>query len=267
MRLFLDVIDLSPLDPYRRDLIEMIITPSLINYLDERGLDVMVGTNLDACAEFHHRYPKMPLFPPFDPLAQPGAGEGNTLVLQLVRKIDGVPVGMIGSRLRHTWDLNADLWDLSFFYQDRSRIPEGEHCLPIGRVGKHIRDNHVSLGGVFYVAEEYRKTACGKALARLSRLLTLTLPAWRWSWLVVLMTAENMLKIGRSVAGFQTFQSGVIRMRSAIDDMRERNYWLGTSPREDVEEQFFQPRIADLSISLDQPTAEEIERAKREAGQ
>jgi hypothetical protein len=265
---FLSILDLSRQPRDRQELVWDIIAPALLNYLDERGVEATVGYDLNTVAEFHHRYPDMPLFPPFDPLAQPEAGRGNTLVLQLTRKIDGVPVGLIGSRRIHVYpDLNKMMRSLDFFYADRSRIPEGEYCIPTKRVGEHIRDNHVSLGGVFYVDEEQRRNGCGKALARLSRLLTLTLPLWKWSWLCVLMTAENMLRIGRNVAGFQSWQSGIIRMRSDEDDMQKRNYWLGSARREDVEADFFVPSIADLSVRLDQPTPQEIELAKREAGQ
>lgn len=264
MKPYTSLLDPSHLSKARAELVLDCLVPALLNHLADSGLDVMVGHDLSTVVRFHERNPEFPVFELFDPVCQPSHSPSDTLILNLFRGDE--QVGILGTRRKHAYpDLYTAMRTLELFHETRDSIPEGKIVLVPEPVGREVRDNFVCWGGINYIVPRERHRGIAKALVRLSRVLTMTLPAWRWSWLVALMTEANMLKIGTRSNGFRQFTNGVFRVMPG-QNMADREYWLGLKERRWAEEEFFRPETADLDMALNAPTPAAIAAARRDAG-
>lgn len=249
MKHLIDFLSDHPLPLEHRSTVARHIVPSFVAQLEEIGLAVKAGHDLDRIVRFQRAHAsRMHLFQLADPACQTDVGADNTLVLVLER--GGTDVAcVVNRRLWVERSLADEMTSLSLFYKDADFREVGERCLVSASVASQIKACYVAWTAALCRAAQ-EPSRDGFLVTSLMRLLHVLVTArWRWSWLVCLAEPATLPELGFMRYGFESAHMAVRRTRPGNGGELIK-YALMTAPREFCTAHYLDPRIADIAAPI-----------------
>jgi hypothetical protein len=231
----------------------MRVLPPLLRSLEQQGLQVMVGHDLNSIVKLHRasggRMKR--IIQTNDPRYQPNATPADTMVLALMR--GNVPQGCIAARL--IWCENSlaeEMESGQFWVRDPASMwGPSDRCIVRAGIAKTIRSCHVVFSGSIYLSQE---VSGGDTLAAMLRLHHIwVLCHWRWSWLLGIIEGALARRHAFDVYGATALDLGIWRTRPSEGEELHK-YELTSCSRESAVESMLRPEMGDLSQPLGRPS-------------